>query len=99
MMEKKEENRWVEVNTKGPGYPRFCLRTEEKNFLLSWAAVSQIEASEDFLSIRFLCENGMVQLSSTEPMRDLFWSMQMERVWMIDGRMLACRITPMEEFQ
>ena len=63
-MEKKEENRWVEVNTKGPGYPRFCLRTEEKNFL-----------------------------------RDLFWSMQMERVWMIDGRMLACRITPMEEFQ
>lgn len=29
-MEKKEENRWVEVNTKGPGYPRFCLRTEEK---------------------------------------------------------------------
>ena len=34
-MEKKEENRWIEVNTKGPGYPRFCLRTEEKNFLLS----------------------------------------------------------------
>ncbi len=31
-MEKKEENRWVEVNTKGPGYPRFCLRTEEKIF-------------------------------------------------------------------
>ena len=59
-MEKKEENRWVEVNTKGPGYSRFCLRTEEKNFLLSWAAVSQIEASEDFLSIRFLCEYGMV---------------------------------------
>ena len=57
-MEKKEENRWIEVNTKGPGYPRFCLRTEEKNFLLSWAAVSQIEASEDFLSIRFLCEYG-----------------------------------------
>ena len=32
-------------------------------------------------------------------MRDLFWSMQMERVWMIDGRMLACRITPVEQFQ
>ena len=98
-MGKKEESRWVEVNTKGPGYPRFCLRTEEKNFLLSWAAVSQIEASEDFLSIRFLCEYGLVQLSSTEPMRDLFWSMQMERVWMIDGRMLACRIKTVEQFQ
>ena len=95
-MEKKEENRWIEVNTKGPGYPRFCLRTEEKNFLLSWAAVSQIEASEDFLSIRFLCEYGLVQLSSTEPMRELFESMQMERVRHIDGRSLGCRITPIE---
>ena len=95
-MEKKEENRWVEVNTKGPGYPRFCLRTEEKNFLLSWAAVSQIEASEDFLSIRFLCEYGLIQLSSTEPMQDLFESMQMERVRHIDGRSLGCRITPIE---
>ncbi len=95
----KEKKIWIEVNTKGPGYPRFCLRTEEKNLLLSWAAVSQIEASEDFLSIRFLCEYGLVQLSSTEPMRELFESMQMERVWMIDGRMLACRITPVEQFQ
>ena len=95
-MEKKEENRWIEVNTKGPGYPRFCLRTEEKNLLLSWAAVSQIEASEDFLSIRFLCEYGLVQLSSTEPMRELFESMQMERVRHIDGRSLGCRITPIE---
>ena len=51
----KEKKIWIEVNTKGPGYPRFCLRTEEKNLLLSCAAVSQIEASEDFLSIRFLC--------------------------------------------
>ena len=95
----KEKKIWIEVNTKGPGYPRFCLRTEEKNLLLSWAAVSQIEASEDFLSIRFLCEYGLVQLSSTEPMRELFESMQMERVWMIDGRVLACRITPIEQFQ
>ena len=95
----KEVNGWIEVNTRGPGYPRFWLRTEEKNLLLSWAAVSQIEASEDFLSIRFLCEYGLVQLSSTEPMRELFESMQMERVWMIDGRVLACRITPMEHCQ
>ena len=92
----KEVNGWIEVNTRGPGYPRFCLRTEEKNFLLSWAAVSQIEASEDFLSIRFLCEYGLVQLSSTEPMRELFESMQMERVRHIDGRSLGCRITPIE---
>ena len=95
----KEVNGWIEVNTRGPGYPRFCFRTEEKNLLLSWAAVSQIEASEDFLSIRFLCEYGLIQLLSTEPMQELFESMQMERVWMIDGRVLACRITPMEQFQ
>ncbi len=92
----KEKKIWIEVNTKGPGYPRFWLRTEEKNLLLSWAAVSQIEASEDFLSIRFLCEYGLVQLSSTEPMRELFESMQMERVRHIDGRSLGCRITPIE---
>lgn len=92
----KEKKIWIEVNTRGPGYPRFCLRTEEKNLLLSWAAVSQIEASEDFLSIRFLCEYGLVQLSSTEPMRELFESMQMERVRHIDGRSLGCRITPIE---
>lgn len=92
----KEKKIWIEVNTKGPGYPRFWLRTEEKNLLLSWAAVSQIEASEGFLSIRFLCEYGLVQLSSTEPMRELFESMQMERVRHIDGRSLGCRITPIE---
>lgn len=92
----KEKKIWIEVNTRGPGYPRFCLRTEEKNLLLSWAAVSQIEASEDFLSIRFLCEYGLIQLSSTEPMRELFESMQMERVRHIDGRSLGCRITPIE---
>ena len=92
----KEKKIWIEVNTRGPGYPRFCLRTEEKNLLLSWAAVSQIEASEDFLSIRFLCEYGLIQLSSTEPMRELFESMQMERVRHIDGRWLGCRITPIE---
>ena len=92
----KEVNGWIEVNTRGPGYPRFWLRTEEKNLLLSWAAVSQIEASEDFLSIRFLCEYGLIQLSSTEPMRELFESMQMERVRHIDGRSLGCRITSIE---
>lgn len=92
----KEKKIWIEVNTRGPGYPRFWLRTEEKNLLLSWAAVSQIEASEDFLSIRFLCEYGLIQLSSTEPMRELFESMQMERVRHIDGRSLGCRITPIE---
>lgn len=92
----KEVNGWIEVNTRGPGYPRFWLRTEEKNLLLSWAAVSQIEAAEDFLSIRFLCEYGLIQLSSTEPMRELFESMQMERVRHIDGRSLGCRITPIE---
>ena len=92
----KEVNGWIEVNTRGPGYPRFWLRTEEKNLLLSWAAVSQIEASEDFLSIRFLCEYGLIQLLSTEPMQELFESMQMERVRHIDGRSLGCRITPIE---
>lgn len=92
----KEKKIWIEVNTRGPGYPRFWLRTEEKHLLLSWAAVSQIEASEDFLSIRFLCEYGLIQLLSTEPMQELFESMQMERVRHIDGRSLGCRITPIE---
>lgn len=92
----KEEKRWGEVSRKNPGYPRFWLHTEEKNCLLSWATVSQIEASKDFLSLQFLCEYGLVQLSSTEPMQGLFEAMQMERVWRIDGRLLTCRITPIE---
>jgi len=92
----KEETRWIEVSESGPGYPRFWLRTEEKNLLLSWAAISQIEASEDFLSIRFMCEYGWVQLSSADSMADLFKELLRERVWKINGPLLGCKMTPLE---
>lgn len=95
MAEKKEE-RWFEQNGKGPGYPRLWLVTGEKNLLLSWAMISQIEASDDFLSIRFLCEYGIVLLASSESLQRLFECMQTETVRRIDGRLLACKITPLE---
>ena len=95
MTEQKEE-RWFEVNGKGPGYPRVWLVTGEKNLLLSWAMISQLEASEDFLSIRFLCEYGIVWLASRESLRGLFEEIKLEMVRKIDGRLLACKITPLE---
>ena len=80
MAEKKEE-RWFEQNGKGPGYPRLWLVTGEKNLLLSF---------------RFLCEYGIVLLASSESLQRLFECMQTETVRRIDGRLLACKITPLE---
>lgn len=76
--------------------PRFKLTTENRNYLLSWALVTHIEASKDFLSLQFVCEIGMVQLASDESMEALFESMEAERVYSIRGELLACRIMPME---
>ena len=72
--------------------PRMWLMTPEKNLLLSWAMIQKIEAADDFLSIRFLCEYGEVTLSSQKSMRELFDLMRVERVASIDGRALHCRI-------
>lgn len=76
--------------------PRFKLTTENRNYLLSWAMVTHIEASKDFLSLQFICEIGMVQLASDESMEALFESMETERVYSIRGELLACRIMPVE---
>ena len=54
--------------------------------------IQKIEAAEDFLSIRFLCEYGEVTLSSQKSLRELFDLMRVERVASIDGRALNCRI-------
>lgn len=72
--------------------PRVWLITEEKNRLLSWAMIQKIEAAEDFLSLRFLCEYGLVTLASQESMKELFELMRLERVVSIDGRVLHCSI-------
>ena len=91
MKESKETALWTRTFT-GNMEPRLWLMIEEKNLLLSWAMIQKIEAAEDFLSIRFLCEYGEVTLSSQESLRDLFELMRVERVASIDGRGLNCRI-------
>ena len=91
MKESKEAAHWTRTFT-GNMEPRVWLMTAEKNLLLSWAMIQKVEAAEDFLSIRFLCEYGEVTLSSQESLRDLFELMRVERVASIDGRALNCRI-------
>ena len=91
MKETKEAAHWTRTFT-GNMEPRLWLMTGERNLLLSWAMIQKIEAAEDFLSIRFLCEYGEVTLSSQESLRDLFELMRTERVASIDGRGLNCRI-------
>ena len=91
MKESKETALWTRTFA-GNMEPRVWLMIEEKNLLLSWAMIQKIEAAEDFLSIRFLCEYGEVTLSSQESLRDLFELMRTERVASIDGRTLNCRI-------
>ena len=86
----KNEEAWEKSLV--PGGPRMWLMTQEKNLLLSWAMIQKIEAADDFLSIRFLCEYGEVTLSSQKSLRDLFDLMRIERVSCIDGRALHCRI-------
>lgn len=91
MQEKHEQKSWTHIIGNNPE-PRLWLMTEEKNLLLSWAMIQKIEASEDFLSIRFLCEYGEITLSSQKSLRELFDLMRIERVASIDGRTLNCRI-------
>jgi len=85
----KNEKAWKKSLV--PGEPRMWLMTGEKN-LLSWAMIQKIEAAEDFLSIRFLCEYGQVTLSSQESLRELFDLMRVEQIACIDGRALHCTI-------
>ncbi len=73
--------------------PRLWLRLEQETLLLSWALITQVRASADFLSISFLCEFGLVELFSSESLKTLFSWLQLERVNYIDGRQLACRLT------
>ena len=78
----------VEELSKACGFiPAFPLPDPEREVtcgfcgdLLSWAMVTHIEASKDFLSLQFICEIGMVQLASDESMEALFGSMEAERV-------------------
>lgn len=91
----QEEKRWILLDRKEM-HPRFWLRTETENLLLSWAVISQIRASEDFLSISFLCEYGLIQLSSAESMLELFKGLLSEKVWRIEGALLGCKIMPLE---
>ena len=90
-MKTNEPTPWTHTIAGNPA-PRMWLMTPEKNLLLSWAMIQKIEAAEDFLSIRFLCEYGEVTLSSQKSLRDLFDLMRIERVACIDGRTLHCRI-------
>ena len=96
MQEKHEQTSWTHIIGNNPE-PRLWLMTEEKNLLLSWAMIQKIEASEDFLSIRFLCEYGEITLSSQKSLRELFDLMRIERVASIDGRALNCRILEIEQ--
>ena len=86
-----EEKPW-KCSRSVPPEPRVWLITEEKNRLLSWAMIQKIEAAEDFLSLRFLCEYGLVTLASQKSMKELFELRRLERVVCIDGRLLHCRI-------
>ena len=90
-MKTNEPTPWTRTIGGNPE-PRIWLMTAEKNLLLSWAMIQKIEAAEDFLSIRFLCEYGEVTLSSQKSLRELFDLMRVERVASIDGRALHCRI-------
>lgn len=91
----KEIKKWFTLDPQ-EAMPRLWLHTEERNYLLSWAMITHVEAAGDFLSLRFESEIGLVQLSSTESMQGLFEYIQMERVRRIEGQLLACRIIPLE---
>ncbi len=72
--------------------PRFELCMPDEHFLLSWESISNIRASGDYLNLSFSCENGHIQLSSSESLQELFEALQMECVRLIDGRKLNCKI-------
>jgi hypothetical protein len=73
--------------------PKFELKLETENLLLAWETVSNIRAASDYLSITFECEFGHVQITSPESLAELFESLQMENLRMLDGRKLNCKIT------
>ena len=83
--------KWFIVGMREAPLPRFKLTMENKNYLLSWAMVTHIEASKDFLSLQFICEIGMLQLASDEKMEALFGSMEPEREHCNRGEVLACK--------
>ena len=68
------------------------LMTAEKNLLSSCSMIRKIEAAEDFLSIRFLCEYGQVTLSSQKSLRELFDLLRIEQIDCIGSYALHCTI-------
>ena len=72
--------------------PKLELRMANERLLLSWENISCVKASADCLTISFETEFGHVQLSSAEPLYELFESFQMENLRMIDGEKLNCKI-------
>ncbi len=70
--------------------PRLWLRMENENFVISWALLTQLRALMDFLSISFMCEFGLVRISSNESIQGLFEDLQWKKVRCIDGRQFNC---------
>lgn len=72
--------------------PKFELKLEQENLLLSWENVNGIQTADDYLALSFNCEFGHVQFASSESLAELFESLQMENLRMIDGRKLNCKV-------
>lgn len=86
-----DEKRWHTVGPKTM-VPRLWLEMENRNFAFSWALITQLQASDDFLSISFMCEFGLVRISAAESIRELFRDLFWEKVSYIDGRRFACQL-------
>ncbi len=87
-----DEKGWDAVDMKTM-VPRLWLEMENKNFALSWALITQLQASGDFLSISFMCEFGQVRISSAGSLKKLFEYLLWEKVRYIDGRQFTCQLS------
>ncbi len=87
-----DEKGWDAVDMKTV-IPRLWLRMEAESFALSWALITQLRASEDFLSLSFMCEFGQVRISSSGSLKKLFEYLLWEKVRYIDGRQFTCQLT------
>ncbi len=81
---------WQLADTDHPA--RLWLVTEAENLLISWESLQEIRASDDFLTLQFICEYGQISFSSRNSLRELFEYLQLEKIRRIDGRKLSCRI-------
>ncbi len=88
----RDEKRWHTVGPKTM-VPRLWLEMENRNFAFSWALITQLQASGDFLSISFMCEFGLVRISAAESIQELFRDLFWEQVSYIDGRRFTCQLT------